>query len=340
MISFTINDYFKYAPQFLQITGVRDKNEKYYLNEITHQYADKVFRDILNDKKELINFLETYFESGITNLSENDIENYNRKFVTSKFKIKESDMIYKIANKNIFIIIEHQSKIDKNMEMRILEYCCELMREVGKDENGKYPLIYPIVLYTGNEKWKVPKSIEQEENKYYNIPKQEYPKYNIVDINDYTKEQLIEENTAISKALLFEKVRTKKEIIDVLEKLSKKELTKQEKKYIKIILLYSNKIRRESKEIAEMYLDKLSEEDKNMNFERLVLELIEDGKQEGKLEGKREGKREGKKEGIKLGKLSAMRAIVKEMIKNHISDEQIMQITKIDKEELDKLKIA
>lgn len=320
MISFTINDYFKYAPKFLQIKSVKDKEEKYYLKEKTHQYADKVFKEILNDKEELVNFLKTYFKKEMINISESEIENYNRKFITSSFKIKESDMIYKIVNKNIFIIIEHQSKIDNNMEMRMVEYCCELMREVGKDRDGKYPLIYPIVLYTGNKKWKVSRTIEQMDDKCYNIPKQTYPKYNIIDINNYTKEQLIEEKTAISKALLFEKVRTKEEIINVLGKLSMKELTRQERKYIKIILTYSNKIRRESKEIADMYLNELEEEDNNMNFERLVLELMADEKEAGKIE--------------------SVKQIVKEMIKNHMSDEQIIQITKIDKTELEKLKMA
>ena len=48
----------------------------------------------------------------------------------------------------------------------------------------------------------------------------------------------------------------------------------------------------------------------------------------------------GEKRGEKLGIAKAIKQMVKEMIKNNIDDEQIMKIAKIDKKELEKLKIA
>lgn len=63
---------------------------------------------------------------------ENEVEKYNGKFVTSHFTAKEADIIYKVKGRNVFVIIEHQSKMDFAMPERMVEYCVELMRSVIK----------------------------------------------------------------------------------------------------------------------------------------------------------------------------------------------------------------
>lgn len=67
-----------------------------------------------------------------------------------------------------------------------------------------------------------------------------------------------------------------------------------------------------------------------MRFEKYFIEWLQDEK--------REGRKEGEKIGEKIGLAKAIRQMVKEMLKNNITDEQIMKITKIDKDELEKLK--
>ena len=51
-------------------------------------------------------------------------------------------------------------------------------------------------------------------------------------------------------------------------------------------------------------------------------------------------KREGRAEGEKLGITKAIKQIVKEMLQKQMSDKDIMDITKIDERELQKLKMA
>ena len=58
--------------------------------------------------------------------------------------------------KNIFFLIEHQSKIDYEMPMRVLNYEIEIMRQALGNrkiaKNSKIPMIIPIVIYTGRRK--------------------------------------------------------------------------------------------------------------------------------------------------------------------------------------------
>ena len=76
----------------------------------------------------------------------------------------------------------------------------------------------------------------------YGFPPLEYPKYNLVDINDYTKEELLEERTGISKAMLFEKLETKEEIEETIDKIIRRGTSIEERKYLSLILKYSNDI--------------------------------------------------------------------------------------------------
>lgn len=287
MVLFTIEDYYKYAPYFASKLTLAEESEQYSINKnITHQYQDKIFKEVLDNRKELINFIKKYLKNNkFGKIKEEEIESYNPKFITSKFRIKESDMIYKIKNKNIFILIEHQSKIDYDMPLRITEYCVELMRSIRKNNNKCYAVIYPIVLYTGKKKWDAPLTMENfEEDAYeYGIPTINYQKYNLVDINDYTKEELIKENTAISKALLFEKLETDEEINRTIKTIRNKKLSVEELKYIKMILTYSNKVKNAIGLQADKYIEELEkEEEKSMRVLEYMITQYLKGEKEGK----------------------------------------------------------
>lgn len=121
----------------------------------THQYHDKIFKVILNDKTELINFLRNYvYIDKEKQLMANELEKYNKEFLTEKLKTKEVDILYKINNKKIFILIENQRKVDYKMPERMTRYCLQLIEERTLKNKGRVPLILPIVLYTGKKSGK------------------------------------------------------------------------------------------------------------------------------------------------------------------------------------------
>ena len=171
MITFTILEYLIYQKN-LQLA---EEPEDYVLPIKTHQYHDKIFKDILDDKKELIKFLNKIIklDGDKRKFDEVDLEKYNRKFITDKFGTRESDIIYKVKDRNVFILIEHQSTKDKTMPERITEYCVEIIRSAMKEnvKSEKYPLIYPIVLYTGNIKWDIATSITEKQEEYNGMKK-------------------------------------------------------------------------------------------------------------------------------------------------------------------------
>ncbi len=321
MEKFTKTDYLIYSKLFIPQMQVCEESAEYKLpvegKVRVHQDKDKLFKEILNDKTEVIKFIEKYLgNKEFGKLSENDIEKYDKEFITPEFKRIEADIIYKIVNKDFYIIIEHQSKIDKTMPRRMAKYCVGLVDTINRNTKEEiYPTIYPIVLYTGEKKWNVKDTIKEKEPYQYGTEPLTYPKYNLVDINNYDKEDLIQEDTAMSKALLFEKVKVN-EVADVMKKLINKKLTMAEKNCIKMIFLYSNKIRSLLSSDNEFYEKMMKGEVEDMRFEKTFFEAIN----------------------FEIKKTISQ--MVKEMLKDHMDDEQIMRITKIDEKELEKLKMA
>ena len=127
------------------------------------------------------------------------------------------------------------------MPLRILEYSIEIIRSSinGKKINKilELPLIIPVVIYTGNEKWDANEYIEKSQAKLdkYKI---RIGQYNLIDINNYTKKELLEDETFITKMMAVEKCRNTKEIVDVLETITKIVKEEDKEKFNEILELF------------------------------------------------------------------------------------------------------
>ena len=136
MIIYTLNDYLKIYKIIEKNTyKLREDEEKYLIQEKNnHNKHDKIFRDILNDKKEVARIINTYIKPK-TKLSKENIEKYETRYITKTYEEKEADIVYKIKGKEIFFLIEHQTKVDKKMAYRILEYSMETIEQIYNNLN-------------------------------------------------------------------------------------------------------------------------------------------------------------------------------------------------------------
>ena len=82
-----------------------------------------------------------------------------KEFRTSIFGSIEADIVYKIKDKDYFILIEHQSTIDDKMAYRIQNYKQAIIDSAidikrMKEKDYKIPKVLAIVLYTGKKNGK------------------------------------------------------------------------------------------------------------------------------------------------------------------------------------------
>ena len=267
-----------------------------------------------------------------TKLKAEEIEKYTSSFVNKIFENREADIVYKYKNKNIFFLIEHQTKIDYSMPYRILEYEIEIMKsaiDIKKVKNKEYklPFVIPIVLYTGKKKWDAKRYLEESQETLDGV-EIKAGNYNLVDINDFTKEELLQEKTLISKMMLLEKSESTEESIEMLEKIIPN-TNKEEKELLKrvISILFGEKIGEEkTKELIE----------KIDGGEEKMLALVDMIRNENKMYiniGRKEGRKEGE---IKLKQ--TCQEIAQKLLKLKMPITQISEITKLPKEEIEKLK--
>ena len=258
------------------------------------------------------------------------MEKYTSSFVNKIFENREADIVYKYKNKNIFFLIEHQTKIDYSMPYRILEYEIEIMKsaiDIRKIKNKEYklPLVIPIVLYTGKKKWDAKRYLEESQETLRGV-KIKAGNYNLVDINDFTKEELLQEKTLISKIMLLEKSESTEESLEMLEKIipNAKEEDKELLKRVTSIL-FGEKIGEEkTKELIE----------KIDGGEGKMLALVDMIRNENKMYinmGRKEGRKEGKKQNCI--------EIAQKLLKIKMPISQISEITTLTKEEIEKIKI-
>lgn len=299
-----------------------DQYEKYYV--VNHQH-DKIFRTVLDRKSDALALINKALN---TQLEVQEIEKYNSSFINKVFQNREADIVYKIKDRSIFILIEHQTKVDYLMPYRILEYEVAIMQSAIdldkiKNKESKIPLVISIVLYTGNKKWNAKKYFEENQEKIEEI-ENGLGNYNLIDINELTEKELLEDNSFISKMMLIEKSKNTENIVEILEKIVK--ITKEEDKdtlrrIISIILEEKIGITK-----AKELIEKMEGDEGNMlavvdMIRRENQMYIEIGKKEGKIEGKLEEK-------IK---------IVTNMLKEKFNVEMIQKITGVDKEEIEKI---
>ena len=269
-------------------------------------------------------------------LKAEEIEKYTSSFVSKIFQNREADIVYKYKNKNIFFLIEHQTKIDYSMSYRILEYEIEIMKsaiDIRKVKNKEYklPLVIPIVLYTGKKKWDAKRYLEESQETLDGV-EIKAGNYNLVDINDYTKEELLKGKTLISKMMLLEKSESTEESIEMLEKIIPN-TNKEEKELLKrvISILFGEKIGEEkTKELIE----------KIDGGEGKMLALVDMIRNENKMYinmGRKEGRKEAREEGkIKLKQQCL--EIAKNLLKINMPISQISEVTKLPEEEIEKIK--
>ena len=266
-------------------------------NRIENEH-DKVFKDLFCDVNEAVHIINKVLK---LNLKSNEIQRYTNSFVTSRYKYKEADCVYKKKNERVFLVIEHQSVVDFRMPYRMSNYQIEVMRSCESYKNtkdNKEALVIGIVLYTGRKEWNAELYIRNIQYKLEDGARvvlgdnKTLGNYSVLDVNKCTEEELLKDKGLISKVMLIEKVRKTDELVKTLIKMVKY-LDEDGLKYIENIIknILVNDLEEEKvKKILEKYRkvrkEKGSEKEMELAITRTIRNEIEGVRRKGRREGK------------------------------------------------------
>lgn len=272
---------------------------------------DKSYKVLFSNKETFLNLIRTFVSSTWGNvLTKENLQLVDKSYVLSDYNEMESDIVYKakLGEEEVFfyMLLEFQSSVDYSMPIRLLLYMIEIWREVLKNttekefkrKSFKLPAIVSIVLYNGDRKWTVAKSLKEvishsdifEEN-ILNF------KYQFLDVNKYDKEELYEHKDMTSAIFLLDQNINTVEFYNRLKNIiiSFNKLSEKEKLQLKQWLINVNTEGNEYKDNIEKLFNSNKEEVVEMTSN------ISKGLERLKKEGIKEGIKEGKERGIKEG---------------------------------------
>lgn len=325
---------------------------------------DKMFRNVLSRKKEMANFLNDFLDFK-EKIEETQIIQCPTDFITRFYKSRQSDILYRLKDKPVYFLIEHQSTIHPEMLLRIWEYIGEIIKKETIRENtyfkgnSIYPIVIPIIIYTGFQKWNLPSNFDKKQ--YQSKSYQDYAislSYNLITVHDYTYEELLKKKTLFSSIMIIEKCKDEDEINEQMNKIIEIIQEPKDKEALSEIIV--NIIRPiVGTEKAEIMLEKINKKEVQdmspftkflLDYKYQVLEESEKAKKEseklgmekgmekGIEKGMEKGMKKGMKKGIKQGIKKAIQETVKNMLQFGEPDEKIMKYIGIDKKELENIK--
>ena len=225
----------------------KTKEKIYYqekIKEIDKQH-DKMFRNILGRKKETVKFLNQFLQLK-EEIEEDNIMACPTDFITKNYQDRHSDIIYRLKDKPVYFLIEHQSTVDPDMPLRIWEYIGEIIRKEKFMINHTfskeviYPIVVPIVIYTGYQKWSTKINFAQKQ--YQSTKYSHYQiqlEYNLIAVQDYIFEELLEKRSLFSSIMIIEKCKTKEEFVEYVNKIVQ---TTENQEELKVLSEIINKI--------------------------------------------------------------------------------------------------
>ncbi len=290
---------------------------------------DKFFKKIIESRKNTIDFLKKVLPKHIKkHLDFSGIQIDRTNYVSNEFKEGYADFTVKVKMKSkkgkkiptdIYFIIEHKSRGEKELLLQILKYIYFVWE---KDMLNKKPLriIIPLVFYHGKGKWKVPEAfvdqfdVDEEIKKYllnYRYILFDTNKWNLAD--ESNKELL--ENVYLFSAIALMKASFKKNLEIILEilKLWHEKGFNREKQNMLFFLKYIS----QTQEISFDRLEKMLKESKIDGgdfMQTLAQQLREEGKNEN------------------------MKETAKRMLKKGLDMDTIVEITGLKASEIEKLR--
>jgi len=135
--------------------------------EKTDNFHDKSYKKLFSHPRMVEDLIKVFVRKDfVKDIDFNSLTELKQSYISDGYEEKEVDLIYKIKHKNgiayFYILLEFQSTVDKYISLRMLTYILLFYQDLIKQsKSGKLPPVFPIMLYSGNEKWTAPDNLQE-----------------------------------------------------------------------------------------------------------------------------------------------------------------------------------
>ncbi len=202
MYYFSYNDYMDNMEngEINEIKKVEEKVEKYELINVEKQKCGSKYKiiEMLKDESNIKEFIHDFF---------NSFEMENIKYIDS---LKGDSIISKIEDKEIFIVIKVIDEIDNNITYKMFESSIGIIKKWNDGEkiNKRKPIVVPIVIYLGKEKWNMNFYNKSNKINYMHCEKNRINfSYNFINVNSLEISNLKKMSSNVVKEIIDIKIK-------------------------------------------------------------------------------------------------------------------------------------
>jgi predicted transposase/invertase (TIGR01784 family) len=311
---------------------------------------DKFFKENFSKVEVAKSFVENYLPSEVLKIIDiNTLKPQKDSFINKDLEEVFSDMLFQV-NMNgeigyLYFLFEHKSYVSPNVAFQLLRYMIEIWDAKIKNENQeKLPMIIPLVIYHGKEKWKVKTSLGQMVNGYNDLPnkvRKYIPNYEylIYDLSHYTDDEIkgvirlkivlriLKDIYTAPKEKIFENIHRALIALNKIE--NQQEGIECFETYIRYIINASKTL---AKEDIEKVIEEVSEN--YSEGSEVIMTIAKIWEEQGIEKGRKEGLKQGMQRGMQEGKLE----VARNLIKINLSTEQITEVTGLELQRIEKLR--
>ena len=190
---FTYNDYIDYN----QNRNIREtvkkltKGERIEQLTETEERIETITKLIMRNKKENFLLINEFFNEKIN----------SNNFDWIKLKEQKRNIkIFKERNEEKYYIFDYKIKKDNHIVYKIFKLCIEIVENWKmKNKESNYPIIYPIIIYLGDEEWdiKIQRKLKSTEIKSNGI----FLSYNVIDFSKISSENLLKKESLLANVI-------------------------------------------------------------------------------------------------------------------------------------------
>ena len=345
----------------------REDIKRLFRTDIGH-FDDKSIRFLLKHSEHLRGLM--LFLSGeiVEHLDFDQAKRAPRSYLDATLRDSISDIVFTVPFRDapnddvvtIYILIEHQSTVDRMMGLRLHSYMYQIWNDqLEEQQKAKVPVsqqrlspILPIVFYTGGRRWKIPVTL----NAVMDVPElmtRFVPTFDILFLNvQFTDvDVFLEQNhpfgwlMSVAKQVLADEKSADDILMEALTRLDT--LSPEESLLHAHAMIYLSHLVVSKRPQAERdnLIEHILIHNRDTEVKNIIMTgadaLIQQGKAEGlelgKVEGlelgKVEGLEQGKAEGLEQGRIVEKRTAVLKLVRHRfadISDTVLNEISGID----------
>lgn len=298
------------------------------MGEINNPH-DKFFKETLGNVSLAKDFIMHYLPAEILGIIELDtLQPQKDSFVAEDLKEYFSDLLFGVQINGLegylYFLFEHKSYQTKNISFQLLTYMVEIWEsKLNKEENKELPLIIPIVIYHGREKWRIPNSLGDQFIGFHDLPRNiqhcipDY-EYLLYDFSPNGHEQIKGETELWLFLQILKNIFVKdvEQTIIVIERASTAiESNQSGNRFYNTLIRYILSAR------EDLSIEEVNERLPKEGRERFM-SVADQLREEGEIKGIKKGREEVKSE------------IARKMLKQGMNEEEIMTLTGLSKNDI------